>query len=101
MENITGEQLNQLLKNNETVLVDFFATWCGPCKQLLPRLENMSNEYPNVKFVSIDVDQNTDEAVKLNIRSVPTVIIFKGEHEVTRASGAKPDSFYKDVLNNL
>lgn len=101
MENITGEQLEQLLTNGETVLVDFFATWCGPCKQLMPRLESLSNDYKNVKFVSLDVDQNTDEAIKLGIRSVPTVIIFKGNEQVNRSSGAQPDSYYKNILNEL
>lgn len=101
MENITGEQLEQLLTSGEAVLVDFFAKWCGPCKQLMPRLTSMADQYPNIKFVSVDVDENTDEAIKLGIRSVPTVMIFKGNDLINRSSGVQPDSFYKDVLNNL
>ena len=83
------------------MMVDFFADWCGPCKQLIPRLEQMEKEYPNVSFVKINVDENMDTALDLGIRSVPTVMLFKGEELVNRSQGAQPDGFYKDILNNL
>jgi thioredoxin 1 len=56
MENITSEQLKQLQSNGDAILVDYFAKWCGPCKSLMPRLSALQSDYPNVKFVSIDVD---------------------------------------------
>jgi thioredoxin 1 len=101
MNSITVEELKQMKQNGEKVLVDFYATWCGPCKMLLPRLELMQHEYPNVKFVKIDVDQNMDGSMEYGIRGVPTVMIFDGENELFRTSGAKPDAEYKQVLNTI
>jgi thioredoxin 1 len=101
MISITVEELNQMKENGEKVLVDFFAEWCGPCKQLLPRLEIIQNEYPNVKFVKINVDENMDGSVQYGIRGVPTVMIFNGENELLRTSGVRPDSEYKNILNSL
>lgn len=101
MELVTVEQLNQMKQNGEKVLVDFYATWCGPCKMLMPRLDLMQHEYPNVKFVKVDVDQNREGSLEYNIRSVPTVAIFNGDNELYRASGVKPDGEYKEILSTL
>jgi thioredoxin len=101
MENITTERFKELQLEGKKMMVDFFADWCGPCKQLIPRLEQMEKEYPNVSFVKINVDENMDTALDLGIRSVPTVMLFKGEELVNRSQGAQPDRFYKDILNNL
>lgn len=101
MENVTGEVVEQLLTQDKVVLVDYFAEWCGPCKMLMPRLNLLQSEYPDAKFVSVDVDKNTDHAMKMGIRSVPTVLIYKNGELVDRSSGANPDAFYKKILNNL
>jgi len=101
MENVTGEVVEQLLNGDQVVLVDYFAKWCGPCKSLMPRLSELQSEYPNAKFVSVDVDENIDHAMKMGIRSVPTVMIYKGGELVDRSSGANSDTFYKNILNNL
>jgi thioredoxin 1 len=101
MISVTVEELNQMKQNGEKVLVDFYATWCGPCKVLLPRLELMQHEYPNIKFVKIDVDQNMNGSVDYGIRGVPTVMIFDGENLLLRNSGARPDNEYKEILNTL
>jgi thioredoxin 1 len=101
MENITAEQLKQLQSNGDLILVDYFAQWCGPCKSLMPRLALLQSGYPNIKFVSIDVDENMPHSVEAGIRSVPTVIVYKGEELINRSTGANSDSFYKDILNDL
>ena len=101
MENITTERFKELQLEGKKMMVDFFADWCGPCKQLIPRLEQMEKEYPNVSFVKINVDENMDMALDLGIRSVPTVMLFKGEELINRSQGVQPDGFYKDILNNL
>ena len=101
MENITSEELKTLQSNGEAILVDYFAKWCGPCKSLMPRLAALQSDYPNIKFVSIDVDENMSHAVEAGIRSVPTVIFYKGEEQVNRSTGANPDAYYKDILNTL
>lgn len=101
MELVTAAQLEELKSSGQPVLVDYFANWCGPCKALIPRLEKLEGEYPNVKFVKVNVDENMDHSVEMGIRSVPTVIILKDGAEFNRSSGANADAFYKDALNSL
>jgi thioredoxin 1 len=101
MELITSQQLQEMKSNGEKLLVDFYATWCGPCKMLIPRLELLETQYPNVKFVKLDVDQNREFAMEMGLRSVPTVQIFNGETLITTSAGVQPDNFYKEHLSNL
>lgn len=101
MENVTSKELKQLQGDGQKILVDFWAKWCGPCKTLIPRLESMESQYPNVKFIKIDVDENSNAALELGIRSIPTVLIYDGNKQVERITGSQSDSQYKEVLNNL
>jgi thioredoxin len=101
MENVTSDKVKELQSQGNKVLVDYWAKWCGPCKSLIPRLESLELQYPNVTFVKVDVDENMDAALDMGIRSVPTVIIYDGDKLVNRSQGAQPEGFYKDILNNL
>ena len=76
-------EFQTLLKENNLVIVDFFATWCGPCKMIAPLLEKFQNEYSNIKFLKIDVDQLGSLAQEYNVSSMPTLILFKnGEKSI-------------------
>lgn len=101
MKEITGGDVLTLQKEGKKILLDLHGVWCQPCKMLMPKLEQMGPQYENVIFVKMDVDKNRDYALQLGIRSVPTVIIFNGENEVTRLAGAQPNSVYTDILDNL
>lgn len=101
MENVNSIKLEELKSNGEKVLVDFWAKWCGPCRQLIPRLEIIEKKYENIKFIKIDIDENMDYVLDLGIRSVPTVMIFNGNELVTSITGVHPDSRYEDILNSL
>jgi thioredoxin len=101
MENVTSDKVKELQSQGNKVLVDYWAKWCGPCKSLIPRLEILESQYPNVTFVKVDVDENMDSALDMGIRSVPTVIIYDGDKLVNRSQGVQPEGFYKDILNNL
>ena len=72
------KQFNDIVADG-TTLVDFFATWCGPCKMLSPVLHNLdeTNQMPNIKIIKVDVDENMDIARKFNIQAVPTLILMK------------------------
>jgi len=76
--------------NDKLVLVDFFATWCGPCKMIAPILEQIAAENSDVKIVKLDVDENQDVASKYNIASIPTLMIFKNGHVVSEKLGFMP-----------
>lgn len=70
-----------------TVIVDFFATWCGPCKMLTPELEDLTEEHPEITVVKVDVDQFNDLAAEFNVRAVPTLFLFKDGKNVKSQAG--------------
>ena len=77
-------EYDELIKEG-VVLVDFFATWCGPCKMLSPVLEEVAEENPNVNILKIDVDEVSELAVRYGIQAIPTLMLFKnGAHVDTR-----------------
>ena len=77
MEKVTIQNFDQTITSNNTVLVDFFATWCGPCKMLAPVLEQFAESETNVKVVKVDVDEEPDLAMRFGISSIPTLLVFK------------------------
>jgi thioredoxin 1 len=79
-------------------IVDFFANWCGPCKYLSPIIDKIAEANPDVKVLKVDVDESRELAANFGIRNIPTVIYFKNEEEVERVSGAKPESFYQELI---
>lgn len=89
--------------DDEVAVIDFFATWCGPCKMIAPVVEKMSNEepYTKVKFFKIDVDNTPDVAQELGIRAMPTFVIFKGGKEVAQVVGANANDLKKKIDSAL
>lgn len=101
MLEINGEQLEQLKKDGKYILLDIHGLWCGPCKQLMPILESIESEFPNVKFVKFDVESDMEYISKYNIVSVPTVMILDGDKIVDISKGVKPAEYYKKILTEL
>ncbi len=80
-------------------LVDFFATWCGPCKAMQPVLDQLKNEMgENVRVIKIDVDKNPQAAEKFKVRGVPTFVLFKSGEIMWRQSGGMPLQTLKDKI---
>lgn len=90
MLHITNDNFQQEVLNSPIpVVVDFFATWCGPCRMLAPVFESLSEDYEGkVKFVKLDVDEAGDVAKDYSVMSIPTLIIFKNGEEVAKNVGA-------------
>lgn len=83
------------------VVVKFFANWCGPCKMLGPRLETISTEFSNVKFLEVDADKSAQYVAENNVHGLPTVAFFKDGKEQSRLIGLKRMSDYEDEIKKL
>ncbi|MGN0231616.1 MAG: thioredoxin [Muribaculaceae bacterium] len=93
------DQFKELITNEKLVLVDFFATWCGPCKMMAPVLEDLKQRVADkARIVKVDVDKNQSLAMEYGIQAVPTLILFSGGVEVWRQSGAMPASALENVM---
>lgn len=89
----------EVLKNKGVVLVDFFATWCGPCKMTGPIIDQLAEELKNVKFVKIDVDQNQELASEYQVFSIPTFLVFKDGQVVNQFVGAQSKEGFLSEIN--
>jgi thioredoxin 1 len=100
VQHISENEFDEVvLKSKEPVLVDFYATWCGPCKMMSPILEQLSEEKTDVKFAAIDVDEAERLAIKYGISSVPCMILFNNGEETDRVIGAVPKSKLMEVVS--
>ena len=85
---LTSQNFNQEIKNNNLLLVDFWAEWCGPCKSMHPIFTRMAKKYKQVRFARVNVDYAQDIAMKYEVQSIPTFIMFKNAEVVNRMVGA-------------
>ncbi len=93
------EKLSDIIQSSQLTLVDFYATWCGPCRMMHPVLEQLKKELDDsIRIVKVDVDKNEAVAMQMRIQSVPTLMIFKEGEMKWRQSGAMPSSELKRVI---
>ena len=101
IENVTSAQrFNQIIQENERVVVDFYAPWCGPCKTLGPRLENIAKELTDVIFIKVNTDSLQGLANKYGIKALPTVMMFKNGKQVSKSIGLKSEGELKASIKN-
>ena len=87
---VTNENFEELKRADRPVLLDFFATWCGPCRMIAPFVEEIAAEHPEYIIAKIDVDECTDLAREFGIESIPTLVVLKDGKPVKTAMGARP-----------
>jgi thioredoxin 1 len=102
---ITTEELKQKIENGEKLIVDFWGTWCGPCKVMKPAFEKVAEEYrkenSEVQLYTMDVEKNRDIAVKYGVRAVPTIKVFSNGDVVDSKTGVQMEGQIKDLATNL
>ncbi|EOA17651.1 hypothetical protein CARUB_v10006018mg [Capsella rubella] len=88
---------NEIKESNKLLVVDFSASWCGPCKMIEPAIHAMADKFTDVDFVKLDVDELPDVAKEFNVTAMPTFVLVKRGKEIDRIIGAKKDELEKKV----
>ncbi len=92
----------EVIQSDVPVMVDFWATWCGPCRMIAPIVEELVGEYEGkMKIAKLDVDSNQDVAMKFKIMSIPNVLFFKGGEVVDQIIGAVPKKQFTEKIDKL
>ena len=98
---ITADTFEQTIENNEIVIVDFWAEWCGPCKSFAPIYEEVSNEYDDIVFGKIDTEAEQELGAHFQIRSIPTLMIFREQVVLYSQAGMLNNSQLKEVISKV
>ena len=97
--NVTKENFDkEVLQAEGTVLVDFWASWCGPCRMIAPAVEKISEEHPDVKVCKVNIDDEQELAIKYGVMSIPTLMVVKNGEVVNTAVGLRPKEEIEELL---
>ena len=101
LENLTSQSFEEKVSSNDIVILDFWAPWCGPCKQFGPIFEKVSEEYPEILFGKINTEEEKDIAMYFNIQSIPTVAIMREGIIVFMQPGMLPEEGLHDLIRQV
>lgn len=98
---LTDETFESTITGNSTVVVDFWAAWCGPCRQFAPTFTKASEAHPEIVFGKVDTDAEQELAAKAQITSIPTLMVFRDQILVHRSSGVLPPTAFNQLLEHV
>lgn len=96
VEELDADGLTEARESGETWVIDFWAEWCGPCKQMAPIVEEVSEDVDGVRFGKVNIEDHSDLATEHGVRSIPTFIVLQDGEEIDRKMGAMPKQEFKD-----
>ena len=95
---LTRENFNATIEGSDTVIVDFWAPWCGPCRMFAPTFEAVSEQYPDVVFAKLNTEDQQELAASFNIRSIPTLMVFREKVIIFSQAGMLPKAGFEQVV---
>ena len=95
---LTKDNFEETVTNNDFVIVDFWAPWCGPCRSFAPTYEKVSEDHPDIVFAKVNTEEEQEIAGHFQIRSIPTLMIFREKVIIFSQAGALPESGFRDLL---
>jgi thioredoxin reductase (NADPH) len=98
---LTAADFNQTVSDNDIVLVDFWASWCGPCRAFAPTFTKSSEQHPDIVFAKVDTEAEEQLAAAAEIRAIPTLMAFKKGHLVFNQAGALPPAALEDLITQI
>jgi thioredoxin 1 len=99
--NLTKDTFEDTILNNDTVLVDFWAEWCGPCRMFGPVYEKLSEQHPDIVFGKVDTEAEQELAGYFQIRSIPTLMAFRDQIGIYSQPGALPEEVLADLIDQI